>query len=98
MSDLVHKAKKTKFGIDHSFSNIKNYSDFKKHVPIRDYEDFKGYIQQIINGEEDVLWPNTPLYFCKTSGTTSGEKYIPISKESMPYHIRAARDAGLGPG
>ena len=92
---LIKSAKKTQFGKDHNFNKITNYYDWKKHVPIRDYEGLKGYIQQIISGEKNVLWPNTPLYFCKTSGTTSGEKYIPISKESMPHHIRAARDAIL---
>ena len=67
----------------------------EKNVPIRDYEDLRGYIQQIIDGKENILWPGKPIYFCKTSGTTSGTKYIPISKESMPNHITAARDAIL---
>ena len=92
---LVKQAKKTKFGEDHDFSEITSYSDWKKNVPVRDYEDLKIYIQEIIDGKNDVLWPGRPLYFCKTSGTTSGTKYIPISKESMPHHITAARDAIL---
>ena len=71
------------------------YEDWKKNVPIRDYEDLIGYIQQIIDGKENILWPGKPIYFCKTSGTTSGTKHIPISKESMPNHITAARDAIL---
>ena len=95
MSDLVHKAKKTKFGIDHSFSNIKNYSDFKKHVPIRDYEGLKEYIELIKSDEKDVLWPGKPKYFCKTSGTTSGTKYIPLTKESLQNQLNTARDAIL---
>jgi hypothetical protein len=48
-----------------------------------------------VEGEENVLWPGKPLYFAKTSGTTSGAKYIPLTKESMPYHIKAARNAIL---
>ena len=92
---LVNKAKDTKFGKDHNFSGISNYSDWKKNIPIRDYEGLKIYVKEIIDGEKDVLWPGRPLYFCKTSGTTSGTKYIPISKESMPHHITAARDAIL---
>ena len=92
---LLKQAKTTQFGKDHSFAEIANYIDWKKNVPIRDYEELKGYVQQIIDGDEDVLWPGKPLYFCKTSGTTSGTKYIPISKESMPHHITAARDAIL---
>ena len=92
---LINKAKNTKFGKDHNFSEISNYSDWKKNIPVRDYEDLKIYVQEIIDGKKDVLWPGRPLYFCKTSGTTSGTKYIPISKESMPHHITAARDAIL---
>ncbi len=92
---LIQQAKETTFGRDHSFSTISNYSDWKATVPVRDYEELKGYMQQIIDGEKNVLWPGKPLYFCKTSGTTSGTKYIPISKESMPHHITAARDAIL---
>ena len=92
---LVNRAKNTKFGKDHNFSEISNYSDWKKNIPVRDYEELKVYVQEIINGEKNVLWPGRPLYFCKTSGTTSGTKYIPISTESMPHHITAARDAIL---
>ena len=95
MLKIVDKAKNTLFGVDHSFSQIKNYSDFKKNIPVRDYEDLKQYVTKIIDGDNDVLWPGKPIYFCKTSGTTSGEKYIPISKESMPYHIKSAKDAIL---
>ncbi len=95
MLELVRKAENTVFGKDHCFQKIKNYSEFKKQIPIKDYEGLKDYIQQIIDGKEDVLWPGKPLYFCKTSGTTSGTKYIPISKESMPNHITAARDSIL---
>ena len=92
---LISQAKNTKFGKDHNFSEISNYSDWKKNIPVRDYEELKIYVQEIIEGKKDVLWPGKPLYFCKTSGTTSGTKYIPISKESMPHHITAARDAIL---
>tara|TARA_B100000683_G_scaffold235999_1_gene240256 strand:+ start:5701 stop:7194 length:1494 start_codon:yes stop_codon:yes gene_type:complete len=93
--NLINRGKSTVFGKDHDFSSIKSYSDFKKRVPVRDYEDLSLYINRIKEGEENVLWPNRPIYFCKTSGTTSGTKYIPISKESMPNHITAARDAIL---
>jgi len=92
---LVKQAKNTQFGKDHSFSEIANYTDWKNNVPVRDYEDLKGSVQEIIDGKENILWPGKPLYLCKTSGTTSGVKYIPISKESMPHHITAARDAIL---
>ncbi len=92
---LIATAKQTSFGKDHHFSEIQSYQDFKKHVPIYDYEDLKPYIDKIINGEKDVLWPGKPQYLAKTSGTTSGVKYIPISKESMPQHINAAKNALL---
>jgi len=92
---LIEKAKNTSFGKDHKFESINNYDDFKKQVPIRDYEKLSPYITKIIEGELDVLWPNKPVYFAKTSGTTSGAKYIPITKESMPYHIEAAKNALL---
>ncbi len=93
--DLIEQAKNTKFGKDHNFEGIKSYLDFKKHVPVRDYEGLKDYVQLIRKGDEDVLWKGTPLYFAKTSGTTSGAKYIPITKESMPYQISAAKEALL---
>jgi len=92
---LISQGKDTQFGKDHNFSEISNYSDWKKNIPVRDYEDIKIYVQEIIDGKKDVLWPGRPLYFCKTSGTTSGTKYIPISEESMPHHITAGRDSIL---
>jgi hypothetical protein len=92
---LIKQAKNTSFGKDHNFSKINAYSDFKKQVPVRDYEGLKNYIQLILKGESDVLWKGKPLYFAKTSGTTSGAKYIPLTKESMPCHTKAARNALL---
>lgn len=92
---LIEKGKNTAFGKDHHFSEIKTYEDFKARVPIRDYEGLKPYVERIIKGEKDVLWPGLPLYFCKTSGTTSGTKYIPLTKDSMPNHINSARNALL---
>ncbi len=92
---LVSSAKHTSFGKDHNFNQIKSYDDWKRNVPIRDYEALLKYIKRLISGEKNVLWPGRPIYFCKTSGTTSGTKYIPISKESMSHHIISARDAIL---
>ena len=92
---LIQQAKHTAFGKDHNFDNISSISDFQERVPVRDYEGHKVYVERIKNGESDVLWKGKPLYFAKTSGTTSGAKYIPISKESMPFHISAARNAIL---
>ncbi len=92
---LINQAKNTAFGRDHFFKDVHSYEDFKQAVPVRDYEDLKSYIHQIIDGQDDVLWPGKPLYFAKTSGTTSGVKYIPISKDSISNHINSARDALL---
>jgi hypothetical protein len=92
---LIKDAKQTQFGIDHHFDQIKNEKDFAKQVPVRDYEALKPYVDKVVKGEENVLWKGKPLYFAKTSGTTSGAKYIPLTKESMPYHIEAARNAIL---
>ncbi len=95
MDQLVQQGKTTQFGRDHYLAEVNSYEDFKAAVPVRDYEQIKAYIEAIKNGEKDVLWPGAPLYFCKTSGTTSGVKYIPITKDSLPNHIEGARDALL---
>ena len=92
---LLIKGKKTRFGKEHSFGKIINHEDFSKQVPLRDYEGLRKYIKLIIDGEKDVLWPGRPIYFAKTSGTTSGEKLIPITKESMPYHVKGAVEATM---
>jgi hypothetical protein len=93
--DLIRQASNTQFGIDHHFDQIKTFEDFTKNVPVRDYEGLKSYVDKVVKGEENVLWKGKPLYFAKTSGTTSGAKYIPLTKESMPFHIEAARNAIL---
>ncbi len=92
---LLKKAANTEFGKDHGFQNISGYREYAARVPVRDYEDLKPYVEKVVAGEKDILWPGKPLYFAKTSGTTSGAKYIPLTKESMPTHIDAARNAIL---
>ena len=90
---LVKTAEKTLFGREHQFENIKNVQDYQNQVQIADYEDLKPYIEKVKRGQRDILWTETPEYFAKTSGTTSGSKYIPISKEGMPFQIAAAQSA-----
>jgi len=92
---LIQKAASTQFGKDHRFKTISSIKDFQERVPIRDYEQHKPYIDQILQGQRNVLWKGTPAYFAKTSGTTSGSKYIPITKHSIPNHINTARNALL---
>lgn len=92
---LISQAGQTLFGRDHDFGTIKSMADFQNRVPLRDYEGMKPYVERIIRGESDVLWPGRPIYFAKTSGTTSGSKFIPITRDSMPNHINSARQALL---
>ena len=92
---LIKTGTKTEFGKEHGFGDIRNHSDFANQVPLRDYEEFKPYIEKIKQGKHNILWKGLPIYFAKTSGTTSGTKYIPISKESIPNHINTARNALL---
>ncbi|MBC8046039.1 MAG: GH3 auxin-responsive promoter family protein [Fimbriimonadaceae bacterium] len=95
MQHLIVSAKETQFGIDHHFNTITSHKDFVKQITVRDYEGLKPYIEKLKEGKENILWKGKPIYFAKTSGTTSGVKYIPITKESMPNHITSARNALL---
>lgn len=95
MKEIAQKAAATAFGKDHHLKDVGNYQEFKEAVPIGDYEVLRPYIDRIKDGEPDVLWPGLPAYFAKTSGTTSGTKYIPITKDSVPNHINSARNALL---
>lgn len=90
---LVKTAQKTLFGREHDFENIHSVQEFQKRVPVADYEDLKPYIERVKRGQANILWTETPEYFAKTSGTTSGSKYIPISKEGMPFQIAGAQSA-----
>ncbi len=95
LNNLLKVGRHTLFGRDHQFTNINNYTEFVQAVPVRDYEQIKTYIEQIKEGKQNVLWKGKPIYFAKTSGTTSGVKYIPITKDSIPNHINTARNALL---
>ncbi|OZI08034.1 hypothetical protein BWI93_11430 [Siphonobacter sp. BAB-5385] len=95
LNKLLDSARNTEFGRNHFFKDIHSHADFQQAVPIRDYEALKPYVEKVTHGEPDILWPGKPLYFAKTSGTTSGIKYIPLSKESIGFHINGARDALL---
>jgi hypothetical protein len=90
---LVKTAQKTLFGREHDFENIQSIKEFQDRVPVSDYEDLKSYIERVKKGQANILWTETPEYFAKTSGTTSGSKYIPISKEGMPFQIAGAQSA-----
>ena len=94
-SQLIQKAVGTIFGSDHGFNAITSHSDFVERVPIRDYEELKPYVEQVVAGKENILWPGKPIYFAKTSGTTSGAKYIPITKTAIKHQVEASRNAIL---
>jgi len=92
-ASLMHSAKHTAFGRDHRFDTIRSHEDYVRQVPVRDYEELSPYIERMLAGKPDILWPGLPLYVSKTSGTTSGVKYIPITRESLPNHINSTRNA-----
>ncbi len=93
--ELISRGTGTQFGKDHDFISINKYEDFVNRVPVKDYEALKPYVDRVVNGEEDILWPGKPLYFAKTSGTTSGVKYIPITERSIKAQVASSRNAIL---
>jgi hypothetical protein len=92
---LLKTGRNTDIGKDAGLQNVDNYNEFRQAMPVRDYEQLKPWIEKIKQGKHNVLWKGRPIYFAKTSGTTSGTKYIPISKDSIPNHINTARNALL---
>ena len=95
LKGLLQVGSKTEFGTEHKLGEVKSHAEFREAVPVRDYEQFSPYISRIKEGRHNVLWKGLPIYFAKTSGTTSGIKYIPISKDSISNHIMTARNALL---
>ena len=93
--ELVRNGRMTAFGQDHAFDTIRTYAHFSKQVPVRDYEALRPWLDRVKAAEDHVLWPGKPLYLAKTSGTTSGAKYIPITRASIPNHIESTRNALL---
>lgn len=93
-NDLLGSAQFTEFGKAHDFAHINSTADFKKAVPIGDYDTMKPWIERSMNGEQNVLWPSEINWFAKSSGTTSDKsKFIPVSKESLEdNHFKSGRD------
>jgi hypothetical protein len=95
LKESLQVGAKTDFGSEHKLGQVKNHAEYTQAVPVRDYEQFSPYIDRIKEGRHNVLWKGLPIYFAKTSGTTSGVKYIPITKDSISNHIITARNALL---
>lgn len=95
LEHLIQVGRKTEFGRAINIADVNDYQSFKQSVPIQDYEGIRPWIEKIKEGRQNVLWKGRPIYFAKTSGTTSGVKYIPITKDSIPNHINTARNALL---
>ena len=95
LRELLAQGARTAFGRDHDLASARTAQDLAARVPVRDYEALKPYFERVKAGEADVLWPGKPLYLAKTTGTTSGAKYIPLTSDSIPNHINGARDALL---
>ncbi len=84
LQQLVNRGKHTKWGKMHDYKNIKSYGDFVQRVPLQDYQSMRPYIERVMRGEENVLWPGKVNWFAKSSGTTSTKsKYIPVTKENF---------------
>ncbi len=93
-NSLISAGQFTKFGREHDFQKINHIKDFKKMVPVHEYDDIKHYIQLMMEGQQNILW-NTPItWFAKSSGTTSDKsKFIPVSNESLEDgHYKSAKD------
>lgn len=95
LQNLIKNGRKTVFGRGHKLDDVNTYDEYRKAVPVRSYEDFRPYLTKIKQGKHNILWKGQPLYLAKTSGTTSGIKYIPVSKDSIDNHIDTARNALL---
>src|SRR5678809_1277734 len=95
LRQLVKTGRNTEYGKEQGLMNVNSYEEFRQAIPLRDYEQMRPYIEEIKLGKQNILWKGSPLYFAKTSGTTSGIKYIPITKDSIPNHINTARNALL---
>lgn len=95
LKELLKVGKTTEFGKEHGLDKVGSYNEYRQAIPVRDYESFKPYVEKVKEGKHNILWKGKPIYFAKTSGTTSGVKYIPITKESIPNHINTARNALL---
>ena len=95
LKTLIKVGRITEIGKEARLDQVNTYEEFRQAISIRDYEQLHPYIEKIKAGRHNVLWKGRPLYFAKTSGTTSGTKYIPMTKDSIPNHINTARNALL---
>ncbi|MFM7813355.1 MAG: GH3 auxin-responsive promoter family protein [Flavobacteriales bacterium] len=92
--NLLDEAALTQFGIDHGFSRLQSLDDFKKAVPIRNYESLSPYIERLREGQQNILWPSRLKWFAKSSGTTDARsKFIPVTSEALEEcHYKGGKD------
>lgn len=90
---ILRKGRQTQFGREHGLDRIASHHDFAMHVPVRDYDGFRPYVEQILAGDADVLWPGTPAYIFTTSGSTAEPKRIPISRKYSDAFYKMTRRA-----
>ncbi|WP_343565985.1 GH3 auxin-responsive promoter family protein [Sphingobacterium sp.] len=91
---LISTAEATEWGKKYDYTSILTPEIFKERVPIQDYEDIKGYVDRMIKGEQNILWPSDIKWFAKSSGTTSDRsKFIPVSEEALEEcHFQGGKD------
>lgn len=95
LKNLLKTGRSTEIGKEARLDQVNSYEEFRQAMPVRDYEQMRPWIDKVKEGRHNILWKGKPIYFAKTSGTTSGTKYIPITRDSISNHIHTARNALL---
>lgn len=94
LKKLIDQAKQTEFGKKYGFKDIASYETFTERIPTHTYEEFFPYIQRLMRGEQNILWPSEVKWFAKSSGTTNARsKFIPVSSEALEdCHFKGGKD------
>ncbi|MFN8888925.1 MAG: GH3 auxin-responsive promoter family protein, partial [Cyclobacteriaceae bacterium] len=94
LKKLIGAARYTEFGQRYAFDDLINYEDFKKRIPVHTYEQLFPYIERLMRGEQNILWPSEVKWFAKSSGTTNARsKFIPVTSEALEdCHFKGGKD------
>src|SRR4051794_9106758 len=94
LKKLIYTARTTEFGKKYGFAEITNYEQFRERVPVHSYEALFPYIDRLMHGEQNLLWPTEIKWFSKSSGTTNARsKFIPVSAEALDEcHFKGGKD------